>query len=154
MEANLNIPAKNLTFFAPDTTESLELLFAGTIKAGFPSPADDFLETKIDMNKYMIRHPSETFYVKVDGNSMQNASIEHGDILVVDKREAIPAKDGKIYVCYLDNEYTVKRVRIDQKTETVWLVAENEDYKPIEVTKDNESFLIWGLVIGLIKKFK
>jgi len=154
MEANLNIPAKNLTFFAPDTTESLELLFVGTIKAGFPSPADDFLETKIDMNKYMISHPSETFYAKVDGNSMQNAGIHDGDIMIIDRHKAIPAQDGKIYACYIDNEFTVKRVRIDSKTETVWLVPENDDYSPIEVTKENESFLIWGLVIGLVKKFK
>jgi DNA polymerase V len=141
---------KALTFYTPDTSTELSLpYFPNGVKAGFPSPAADHMGEQIDLNRVLIKNPQETFYIKVDGDSMTNAGIGHGDILVVDRSE--PTLNGKIYVCTIDGEFTVKRVKIDKKKRMVWLVPENENYEPIEVTPENESFLIWGRVIHVIK---
>jgi DNA polymerase V len=141
-----------LTFYAADTSSVLELPFvASGIKAGFPSPAQDFMGEKIDLNQQLIKHPQETFYAEVDGDSMKGAGIEHGDLMVIDR--SLPPEDGKIYVCCIDGEFTVKRVRIDSKNRKVWLVPENPEFESIEVTEENESFLIWGRVIKVIKDF-
>jgi DNA polymerase V len=141
--------SKTLTFFVADLSTKLELPFvANGIKAGFPSPAMDFMGEKIDLNRILIKHPQETFYAQVDGDSMKDAGIHHGDIMVIDR--SLPNEDGKIYVCFLDGEFTVKRMRIEKKTETVWLVAENEAYEPIKVSADDD-FIVWGRVIHIIK---
>lgn len=116
------------------------------ISAGFPSPADDFLDINIDLNKHLIKNPSSTFYGRVKGNSMIDAGIDDGDLLVIDK--SIEPKNNKIAVCFIDGEFTVKRVVIEQ--EVIWLLAENKNYKPIKVTQDND-FIIWGTVINVIK---
>lgn len=139
----------NLTFYVPDVATELELPFISNgIKAGFPSPALDFMGEKIDLNKKLIKHPQETFYAQVDGDSMKNAGIHHGDTLVIDR--SLEYEDGKIYVCYVDGEYTVKRMKIDSSSRTVWLIAENDSYAPIKVTEDND-FIVWGRVIHVIK---
>ena len=116
------------------------------ISAGFPSPADDFLDTRIDLNEELIKNKAATFYGRVKGNSMIDAGIEDGDLLVIDK--SLEPKDGKIAVCFVDGEFTVKRIKIEK--DCVWLVAENKAYPPIKVTEDNE-FLIWGIVTNIIK---
>lgn len=116
------------------------------ISAGFPSPADDFLDINIDLNKHLIKNPSSTFYGRVKGNSMIDAGIDDGDLLVIDK--SIEPKNNKIAVCFIDGEFTVKRIVIEK--EVIWLLAENKNYKPIKVTKDND-FIIWGTVINVIK---
>lgn len=141
-----------LTFFNPDTTTELELpIINGGISAGFPSPAQDFMGEKIDLNRILVKHPSETFYAKVKGNSMKDVGIHDGDTVIIDRSMA--PEDGKIFVCFIDGEFTIKRVKIDKGTKTVWLIAENEAYQPIEVTEENESFLIWGRVVHVIKDF-
>ena len=140
---------KNIEFYTPSYTIELELPFVvNGISAGFPSPADDFLDINIDLNKHLIKHPSTTFYGKVKGNSMIDAGIHDGDLLIIDK--SLEPKNNKIAVCFLDGEFTVKRIKIEK--DIVWLIAENKNYKPIKVTKDNE-FLIWGIVINVIKYF-
>ncbi len=141
---------KNLEFFIPDYSTDLELPFADTgIKAGFPSPADDFLELSIDLNKEYIKNKETTFYAKVKGDSMKNAGIFDGDLLIIDK--SLEPQNDKIAICQIDGEFTVKRIKIDNKEKIVWLIAENEDYPPIKVTPENE-FLIWGIVVASIKR--
>ncbi|RDI10301.1 LexA family protein [Flavobacterium sp. AG291] len=118
------------------------------VKAGFPSPALDFMEYKIDLNKVVSdRNPLATFYIKVDGNSMTGAGIDDGDILVTDR--SLEPADGKIAVCLIDGEFTVKRLKID--TDCLYLMPENPDYPPVKVTEDNQ-FVVWGIVTYIIKK--
>lgn len=118
------------------------------ISAGFPSPASDFVDASIDLNKHLIQHPSSTFFGKVRGDSMKDVGISDGDLLVIDK--SLEPEDGKIAVCFIDGEFTVKRVRLEK--DGCYLIPENASYKPIHVTADNE-FLIWGIVTHVIKSF-
>jgi DNA polymerase V len=127
----------------------LELPFVeGGISAGFPSPALDFIDLKIDLNKHVVKHPSSTFYGRVKGVSMKDAGIHDGDLLVIDK--SLEPKNGKIAVCYIDGEFTVKRIQFNGSE--CWLMPANQAYKPIQVTPDNE-LLIWGIVTHVIKAF-
>ncbi|HCE54833.1 MAG TPA: peptidase S24 [Lutibacter sp.] len=138
---------KILEFYAPDYSTELEIPFGDVgISAGFPSPADDFIELSIDLNKHLIKHKDSTFFAKVKGHSMKDAGIFDGDLLVIDK--SLDPQDGKIAICQIDGEFTVKRIKIEGNI--VWLVAENEDYKPIKVTEENE-LMIWGIVVFSIK---
>lgn len=128
-------------------------LSANTISAGFPSPANDYLESRIDLNEELIRNPSATFFARVSGLSMLGAGIAENDILVIDK--SLQPRNGCIAVCCLDGEFTLKRIRIEgslfDKKKTVWLVPENDNFKPIQVTEDNE-LIIWGIVTYIIKQ--
>ncbi len=136
-----------ITFFKADTSSSLQLPFVvNGISAGFPSPADDFLDINIDLNKHLVKNPSTTFYGKVKGDSMIDAGIHNGDLLIIDK--SLEPINNKIAVCFIDGEFTVKRIQIEK--DIVWLIAENKNYKPIKVTQDNE-FIIWGIVTNVIK---
>ena len=136
-----------LEIYTADTTSTINLPFVeGGISAGFPSPADDFLDISIDLNKEYVKNPSTTFYGRVKGDSMINAGLSSGDLLIIDK--SLEPIDNKIAVCFIDGEFTVKRIKIEK--DIVWLVAENEKYKPIKVTADND-FLIWGIVTTVIK---
>lgn len=116
------------------------------ISAGFPSPADDFLDLSIDLNKELVKHPYATFYGRVSGDSMTGAGLDDGDLLVIDK--SLEPRDGKIAVCFIDGEFTVKRIKLE--ADAVWLMPENAKYTPIKVTQDNE-FVIWGIVTSVIK---
>lgn len=139
---------KPLSIHNIDLSSSLPLQFADEgIKAGFPSPAQDYLEQAIDLNKELIRHPASTFYGRVVGNSMRDEGIEDGDILVIDK--SLELIDDDLAVCFIDGEFTVKRVRLE--TDAAWLVPSNSDYPLIKVTKDND-FMVWGIVTYTIKK--
>lgn len=120
-------------------------LFLASVKAGFPSPADDFVEKKLDLNEHLIQHPAATFFVRVDGDSMKNASISKGDILIVDR--ALEAHDGRIVVAVINGEFTVKRIRL--KGEELFLEPENPNYPPIQVDQEMD-FQIWGVVTYVI----
>lgn len=138
----------SMEIYTAQTSSELELPFVEQgISAGFPSPADDFLDVSIDLNKELIKNPSATFYGRVKGDSMKNAGLEDGDLLIIDK--SLEPIDNKIAVCFIDGEFTVKRIKIEANI--IWLLAENEAYKPIKVTSDNE-FVIWGIVTTVIKK--
>lgn len=138
-----------LDFYHPSfTTESVCTFYDVGIEAGFPSPADDFIELSIDINKEYIKNRDTTFFARVNGHSMKNAGIFDGDLLIIDK--SIEPQDNKIAICQVDGDFTVKRIKIDN--DTVWLIAENEAYDPIKVTADNE-LMIWGIVVASIKKF-
>ena len=131
------------------TETELELpLISGGIYAGFPSPALDFIDLSIDLNKHLIKHPSATFYGRVKGESMKDKGINDGDLLVIDK--SIELKDGKIAICYIDGEYTIKTIQLEK--DYCWLLPANKDYQPIKITSDND-FMIWGIVTHVIKSF-
>ena len=121
--------------------ESLLGLYAQPISAGFPSPAEDFLEQRLDLNDYLIRNKAATFLVRVKGDSMLNAGIFDGDILVVDR--SVEATDGKVVLGVLDGEFTVKRISL--KKERLFLLPENPDFAPIEISSERD-FRIWGVV--------
>lgn len=132
---------------AQSITVEIPLISLG-ISAGFPSPADDFLDLNIDLNKHLIKNPSTTFFGRVSGSSMIEAGISDGDLLIIDK--SIEPKSGQIAVCFIDGEFTIKRIK--KEKDCIWLLPENKDYKPIRVTEEND-FLIWGVVINSIKYF-
>ena len=137
-----------LEFFKPDKSKTLLLkLFNNTISAGFPSPADDFIDKKLDLNEYLIKNPSATFLVRVNGNSMINAGISNGDILIVDR--SLEPNDGKVVIGVINSEFTVKR--ISKKGKRLFLNPENENFKPIEINEDMD-FKIWGVVTYTIHK--
>lgn len=144
----ISMSKNNLTIFKVDTDSSLPLPYADEgIHAGFPSPAQDYMELAIDLNKELIKHPASTFYGRVVGDSMKDEGIEEGDILVIDK--SLELMDDDLAVCFIDGEFTVKRVRLEPRA--AWLVPSNTNYPPIKVTKDNE-FMVWGIVTYTIKK--
>jgi len=125
--------------------------FVGNIKAGFPSPAQDYVESSIDLNKELIKHPSATFFARVSGDSLKDAGLDIGDLIIVDRAE--PYKHGKMVICFIDGEYTAKYLNLKDKDKdsVIWLHSANEKYKPIKVTSEND-FIIWGVVIEIIKK--
>jgi DNA polymerase V len=137
-----------LTFCTPDFETGTALPMAGsTVQAGFPSPALDFMEYKIDLNKELARNEVATFYIRVAGNSMTGAGIDDGDILVADR--SLEPENGRIAICLIDGEFTVKRLKIE--TDCLYLVPENPDYPLLRVTGDNQ-FMVWGVVTYVIKK--
>lgn len=139
--------SNTLEIFSAATESVLELpVISEGISAGFPSPALDFIDLTIDMNKHLVKHPATTFYGRVKGLSMKDAGIFDGDLLVIDK--SLQPTDNKIAVCYIDGEFTIKRIQIQK--DCVWLIPENEAYQPIKVTADND-FIIWGMVTHVIK---
>ena len=119
--------------------------FTARIHAGFPSPAEDYIEQSLDLNEYLVQHPAATFFVRVTGDSMTGAGINSGDILIVDR--ALRAVSGSVIVAILNGEFTVKRFRISGGR--VRLCAENPAYEPIEVTEGSD-FEVWGVVAHVI----
>jgi DNA polymerase V len=137
-----------LEIYPPDLSRSMDLPFVNQgISAGFPSPADDFLDIKIDLNREFIKNPNATFYARVRGKSMIGAGLNDGDLLIIDR--SLEPENKKIAVCFIDGEFTVKRIK--KEKEIIWLMPENKEYTPIRVTADNE-FIIWGVVTTVIKK--
>ena len=137
---------KKLLFFVPDFESELRISYSHeTVSAGFPSPANDFLETKIDLNKELSKNPLATFYVKVKGNSMIDSGINDKDVLVVDR--SLEPNKNKIAVCFIDGEFTVTRIKLDKAS--LYLMPENKNYQPIKITEDNQ-FVIWGIVTYVI----
>ncbi len=125
-------------------------LFSNAVQAGFPSPAEDFLEGKLDLNDYLIKNPPATFFVRVTGDSMINAGIHAGDILIVDR--SLEPKSGKVVIAVLNGELTVKRLSINpERTPPVQLLSENYKYAPIDVFEEAD-FHIWGVVTSVVHK--
>ncbi|MFN2261178.1 MAG: LexA family protein [Psychroflexus sp.] len=136
-----------LKIYQSDFSSRLELpVVSQGISAGFPSPADDFLELKMDLNREYIKHPNATFYAYVSGDSMLGAGLDSGDLLIIDK--SLEVKNNRIAVCFIDGEFTIKRIKIEEGS--VWLNPANKKYSPIQVTEENE-FVIWGVVTTVIK---
>lgn len=146
-----NITDNNLKiveFFNVDQTKQALIAYPESlISAGFPSTAENFTERSLDLNDLLIKHPISTFYIKVLGDSMINAGINSNDILIVDR--ALAVSNNKIAVVRINNDFTVKRIRFTQ--DTIFLIAENDEYHPIEITKEMD-FEVWGIVTYVIHK--
>ena len=124
------------------------------IKAGFPRPAQDYSENIIDLNRELVKNPASTFFGRAKGESMLDAGISDGDILIIDK--SIEPYQDAVAVCFIDGEFTLKRVHFvkeDGQLKEIWLMPQNKEFKPIVVTPDN-TFLIWGIVTYSIKSHK
>ena len=139
-----------IVFITPDLSTELPLLYAdGGIPSGFPSPAQDYVDGILDLNKELIQHPAATFYARVVGDSMY-PGIKDGDLLVVDR--SLDAFDDCIAVCCLNSEFTIKRIDLSNKDKgVIRLVPDNPKYEPIIVTEDEE-FILWGVVRYVIHK--
>jgi DNA polymerase V len=137
-----------LSFFIPNTEGLLDMPYISSgIKAGFPSPAADFDGTRVSIDQIVVKNALATFYAKANGNSMTGAGIDDGDILVIDK--SMEPQDGKIAVCFIDGEFTVKRIKVQENS--LLLLPENKLFEPIEITEEN-NFIIWGIVTFVVKK--
>ena len=120
-------------------------LYQSRVSAGFPSPADDFIEKRIDLNEHLIHNPSSTYLVRASGESMKEAGIFPGDVLVVDRSKR--PEHNAVVIASIDGELLVKRLK--KSKGKIWLMAENPDYPPIEMTDENE-LMIWGVVTNVI----
>ena len=139
---------KALIFFTPKKENGMgQWLAAEGISAGFPSPADDFKETRISLDRELVKNKEATFYARVDGDSMTGAGLDDGDLLVIDR--SLNPENGKIAVCLVDGEFTVKRIKKEKNR--LYLMPENKKYESIELKEENE-LIIWGIVEYVIKK--
>ena len=132
---------------ASTQTEALIPVATSGVKAGFPSPAQDYMGDEIDLNKEIVRHKEATFYVRVEGDSMQEAGIFDQDLAVVDK--SLEPRDGDFVIAFIDGEFTIKQFQIDKSGEFGWLVPWNDHFHRIKVTADDR-FLIWGVVTHVL----
>ena len=137
--------SEKLELFTP-ASSTMELPYVGGIVAGFPSPADDFVYESIDLNKLIVKHPDATFYARVRGQSMVGDFMED-DLLVIDR--SMEWTDNKIALCYVENEFTLKRIKIENGK--CFLIPSNSDFPIIEVNDYND-VIIWGIVTYSIKK--
>ncbi len=132
--------------------EKLDLLFAPGVKAGFPSPAEDYLHESLDFNRDLIRHPEATFYGRVAGDSMQDAGICEGDIAVIDR--SVEPQNGDVIVAYINGEFTIKFLDVTHRKDGyIELRPANKKYSPIRID-ENDSFEVWGVVVWTIKSWK
>lgn len=149
----LRIPLSRIldvkAFLAKDDHATELPLYSSTVRAGFPSPADDYIECKLDLNTHLIKHPAATFFVKASGDSMKNAGIQSGDMLIVDR--SLEATHGKIVIAAVNGELTVKRLSRQQGQ--VKLLAENKAYAPIDIT-DEHDLVVWGVVTHVIHQVR
>ena len=140
--------SEKLAFFYPDAETQRAVHYAQEgISAGFPSPAEDFKEARISIDQEVVKNETATFYARVSGDSMQGAGLDDGDLLVIDR--SLQPQHDKIAVCFIDGEFTVKRLKVDK--DAVYLMPENKKYKPVKITEENQ-LVIWGLVTYVVKK--
>ena len=146
MSEQKDLKVKEIFSVAETKAEELPLVYPN-VSAGFPSPADDFFQERLDLNSYLIKHPTATFFVKVEGDSMIDAGIYNNDLLIVDK--SLTPKENSIVIAAINGELTVKKLkRINGK---LCLKPENKSYQPIEL-KDETDLKIWGVVIYCVHK--
>ncbi|MFH4159450.1 LexA family protein [Acinetobacter bereziniae] len=147
------ISAQNLYFFHPHL--KIEIPYPlETVAAGFPSPAQDYTEKKIDLNEHLIHNPIATFILKVNSLSMKNAGIEIGDEILIDR--SLDAEHGDVVLALINNEFTVKRFmhkKLSTGAYDIWLKAENPDFPDIHPHSE-EQIMIWGVVTCILKKLK
>jgi len=137
-----------LIFLKPKEENSMgQWLIEQGISAGFPSPADDFKEIRISLDRELVKNKDATFYARVIGDSMIEAGLDDGDLIVIDR--SLNPENGKIAVCFIDGEFTVKRIKKEESK--LFLMPQNQKYKPIEIKEGNE-LIIWGMVEYVIKK--
>ena len=139
---------KPLELFRTEEQSKLYITISDSpVHAGFPSPAEDHLENKLDLNKALVKNPATTFFARVKGESMNGEGVEDGDMLIIDK--SLDPYENCLAVCFLEGEFTLKRVKLDG--DNILLIPSNPKFKTIRVSRDND-FYIWGIVKYLIKK--
>lgn len=142
----MSLPRNISDIFQPKSQQRNALpLYTCPVSAGFPSPADDYLEGKLDLNQHLIKHPVATFFVRVSGDSMINVGIHDGDLLVVDR--SLDPQDGRVIVAVVNGEMLVKRLRM--KLQQIYLVAENPSYPSLLITEAMD-FQVWGVVTNVV----
>ncbi len=138
---------EKITFLKPKEGNSIgQWLIEQGISAGFPSPADDFKEIRISLDRELVKNRDATFYARVSGESMVGAGLDDGDLLIIDRSKSV--ENGKIAICLIDGEFTVKRIK--KENNRLYLKPENKKYKKIELKEGNE-LVIWGIVTYVIK---
>ena len=148
----MSISMSEIKLIKGEFKEKLDLLFAPGVKAGFPSPAEDYLHESLDFNRDLIRHPEATFYGRVAGDSMQDAGICEGDIAVIDR--SVEPQDGDVIVGYINGEFTIKFLDLTHRKDGyIELRPANKKYSPIRID-ENDSFEVWGVVVWTIKNWK
>ena len=138
---------EKLNFFSLDEGPLDVPFYQTNVPAGFPSPAEDFMDLDLNLQEYLIQHPSATFCVRVTGDSMRNAGILSGDVMVIDR--ALEPQNNNIVLAVLDGEFTVKRIQ--KEGELLYLKPENETFKSIKITEEMD-FKVWGVVTHIIHK--
>lgn len=143
---------ENIKLLKGEWLSKLSLALAPNIKAGFPSPADDYLRDSLDFNRDLIKNPEATFYGRVSGDSMRDAGINEGDIAVIDR--SLQPVDGDVIVAYVNEEFTIKYLDLTHKEEGyIELRPANPDYSPIRIDS-TDNFRVWGVVVWTIKQWK
>lgn len=145
----MSIEKQNFTveIFKADTERGLLLPFADEgIQAGFPNPAQDYLDIAIDLNKELVHNPSSTFYGRVRGDSLIYADVQEGDVVIIDK--SLTPIEGDLIVAFIDGDFTLKFIH--KENDSIWLMPANNAYEPIKVSADND-FMIWGIVTYTIR---
>lgn len=144
---------KELEIFSGDFGTSLSMPYADTgIRAGFPSPAQDYMDRTLDFNRELIEHPSATFYARVCGQSMIEAGIDEGDIIVIDR--SLDPQHNDIVVAYINGEFSMKYLDLDERNQgRIWLRPGNPEFPALEITPD-DNFIVWGVVTKVIKSFR
>lgn len=143
---------ENIKLLKGEWLSRLSLALAPNIKAGFPSPADDYLRDSLDFNRDLIKNPEATFYGRVSGDSMRDAGINEGDIAVIDR--SLQPMDGDVIVAYVNEEFTIKYLDLTHKEEGyIELQPANPDYSPIRIDS-TDNFRVWGVVVWTIKQWK
>ena len=143
---------ENIKLLKGEWLSRLSLALAPNIKAGFPSPADDYLRDSLDFNRDLIKNPEATYYGRVSGDSMRDAGINEGDIAVIDR--SLQPADGDVIVAYVNEEFTIKYLDLTHKEEGyIELRPANPDYSPIRIDS-TDNFRVWGVVVWTIKQWK
>lgn len=145
--------SRPLIIYSPDLSTTVPLPYAdGGVRAGFPSPAQDYLDRTLDLNSDLIHHPAATFYARVQGDSMTGAGIDEGDVLIIDR--ALDPEDNDIVVAFINGEFTIKYIDLSQRENgVIWLRPANDSYPAFKITPDDE-FTVWGVVANVIKRLK
>ena len=143
---------KNIKLIKGEFDKTLELLLAPGIRAGFPSPAEDYLRESLDFNRDLIRHPEATFYGQVEGDSMEDVGISDGDIAVIDR--SLEPQHGDVVVGFVNGDFTVKFLDLTHKKDGyIELRPANKNYPVFRIEEDDD-FEVWGVVVCTIKNWK
>lgn len=124
-------------------------MLAGRVPAGFPSPAADYVETTLDLNEHLVHRPAATFFVRIEGESMTDAGIHSGDLVIVDR--SLTPRAGDIVIAALDGELTIKR--LGRQGDRLFLMPENSLFDPIPV-EDGDELVVWGVVTAVIRSLR
>lgn len=143
--------AVTLHLCAARAGQALTVPYGGRIRAGFPSPAQDYITEAIDLNRLVVHDPDTTFFARVDGDSMRDAGIADGDLVVIDK--SLEAREGDIVAAFIDGEFTLKRFHVDEQGHCAWLMPANPAYRPLRVTADSD-FVVWGVMTHSIRRYR